>query len=60
MQKLSGHFPKQWPRMNTQREIKLGKLDSFTRLSFLDLLKTFINKLERFSHNLIENKKEQG
>ena len=33
-QKLFGRFPKQWPRMNTQRERKLGKFDSFSRLSF--------------------------
>ena len=43
--------------MNTQRERKLGKFDSFTRLSFVW---TIINKFERLLHNLMENKKDAG
>ena len=35
IQKLFEHFPKRWPRMNTQKERKLGKFDSLTRLSFV-------------------------
>ena len=34
MQKLFEHFPKQWPRMNTQRERKLGKFHSFRGYSY--------------------------
>ena len=33
--RLFGHFPKQWLRMNTQRERKLGKFNSYIRLSFV-------------------------
>ena len=35
IQKLFGHFSKRWPRMYTQRERKLGKFDSFKRISFV-------------------------
>ena len=35
IQKLFGHFPRQWSKTNTQKERKLGKFDSFTRLSLV-------------------------
>ena len=57
IQKLFRHLPKRWPKMNTQRERKLGKFDSFTRLSFVW---NIINKFERLLHNLMENKKDAG
>ena len=55
MIKLFGDFPKRWPRMNTQRERKLGKFDSFTTFICLE---NIVDKFERFSHNLMKNKKE--
>ena len=35
MQKFFEHFPKRWPRMNTQRERKRGKFGSSRKLSFV-------------------------
>ena len=55
---LFRHFRKRWPRINKQRERKLGKFDLFTRLSFV--WRTLLIHCERLSHNLMENKKEAG
>ena len=42
-QKLFEDFPKRWPRIRVQRERKLGRFDSFRKLSFVwrTLLITF-------------------
>ena len=58
IQKLFWHFPKRWPRMNTQRERKLGKFDSFTRLSFV--WGTLLIDLKGFRTTWWKIKKKQG
>ena len=58
MQKLFGHFPKRWSRMNTQTVRKLGKFDSFTKLSFV--WRILLINLKGFRITSCKIKKNQG
>ena len=60
MKKLFGQSPKRWPRVNTQRERKLGKFDLFTRLLFV-LRILLINLIDfRTTLKAHKRKKEAG
>ena len=58
IQKFFGHFSKRWPRINTQRERKLGKFDSYRRISFV--WRPLLTNLKGFHPTCWKIKNKQG
>ena len=57
MQKLFGHFTKQWPKMNTHKELEKTEEVRFIYKTII-CFETTTNKFEMLSHNFMENIKD--